>query len=324
MSVYSPRVAFKPFEHPEAEHFKFAMSNTYWTFRKWTFESDVQDFHVRLVPVEKAATERSLLTISQTEVDVKEFWGRVGDQFPKPEFKQVGATFAESEVRHADAYSHLLEILGLNSNFAKLLEVPAIGGRVKYLTDARQPGKLKTQADFVMQLALFSLFTENVSLFAQFAVIKSINKKRGLLKDIDNVIQATQQEENLHAQFGAYLINLVRAEKPEWFDAAFYQRLRDSCLKAFKYESAIVDWIYEGGELPYLSAADLKEFLKDRFNESLGLVGAAPAFAVDAAKLDSIRWFAEELYAPTHTDGFHKKFTTYSRHSKAITADQLF
>jgi ribonucleoside-diphosphate reductase beta chain len=30
---------------------------------------------------------------------------------PKPEIGSVGATFAESEVRHQDAYSHLLEVL---------------------------------------------------------------------------------------------------------------------------------------------------------------------------------------------------------------------
>ena len=39
---------------------------------------------------------------------------------PKPEIGAVGFTFAESEVRHMDAYSHLLEILGLNNEFQKI------------------------------------------------------------------------------------------------------------------------------------------------------------------------------------------------------------
>jgi ribonucleoside-diphosphate reductase beta chain len=42
---------------------------------------------------------------------------------PKPEIGAVGFTFAESEVRHMDAYSHLLEILGLNEEFEKITEV---------------------------------------------------------------------------------------------------------------------------------------------------------------------------------------------------------
>ena len=55
-----------------------------------------------------------MLAISQIEVAVKSFWGDIYQKMPKPEVGAVGATFAESEVRHADAYSHLLEILGLN------------------------------------------------------------------------------------------------------------------------------------------------------------------------------------------------------------------
>ena len=53
-----------------------------------------------------------MLAISQIEVAVKSFWGDLYHRIPKPEIGSVGSTFAESEVRHADAYSHLLEILG--------------------------------------------------------------------------------------------------------------------------------------------------------------------------------------------------------------------
>ena len=52
---------------------------------------------------------------------------------PKPEIGAVGATFAESEVRHADAYSNLIQVLGLNSEFENLLQVPGIRKRIKYL-----------------------------------------------------------------------------------------------------------------------------------------------------------------------------------------------
>ena len=61
-----------------------------------------------------------MLAISHIEVAVKSFWGDLYHRIPKPEIGSVGSTFAESEVRHADAYSHLLEILGLNSEFKEL------------------------------------------------------------------------------------------------------------------------------------------------------------------------------------------------------------
>ena len=55
-----------------------------------------------------------MLAISQIEIAVKTFWGDIYKRMPKPEIGNVGATFAESEVRHADAYSHLIQLLGLN------------------------------------------------------------------------------------------------------------------------------------------------------------------------------------------------------------------
>ena len=37
----------------------------------------------------------------------KTFWGDLYHRMPKPELGSVGYTFAEGEVRHHDAYSHL-------------------------------------------------------------------------------------------------------------------------------------------------------------------------------------------------------------------------
>lgn len=322
MSVFTKRNAFKPFEYPEVVAYKEAINHSYWLVSEWTFMSDMDDFHVRLTPIERAAVKNALLAISQVEVAVKKFWGRLGDHLPKPEFDQVGTTFAESEVRHSDSYSHLLEVLGLNADFNTLLTVPAIAGRIAYLEEAVKPGK--TNEDFVNSLALFSLFVENVSLFGQFAVVKSINKHRNLLKDIDNVIQATQKEESLHALFGIYLVNLIRKERPEWFGSVFYGRVEKACLKAYKYESAIIDWIYQAGELPYLPAADLKEFLKARFNESLMMIGGQPIFETDATKLEATRWFNEEMLTEAKTDFFHKRPVQYAKFTKSISAGDLF
>lgn len=320
MGVFDRRVSFKPYEYPWAVEFKEKVQDAYWTHREMKFDSDVDDFKVKLTPVERQAVKRAMLAISQVEVAVKEFWAKLGDRFPKAEFKQVGITFGESEVRHADAYSELLSALGLNEDFEGLLAVPAIKGRVDYLS--KHLSADGTAAGHTLALTLFSLFVENVSLFAQFAVVKSVFKHRALLKNIDNVVQATQLEEQLHALFGVRLVNTIREENPDWFDAAFYDRIRAACRKAYEAESAIVDWIYEGGELPYLTADSLKEFLKDRFNQSLTMVGDKPLFEVDPSKL--LLWFDEELLARINPDFFNKRPVTYSRFGQPITADELF
>lgn len=100
-----------------------------------------------------------------------------------------------SEVRHEDTYSHLIEIMGLNEEFQKLLEVPAMKKRIRYLEQVNQNIKSVDPRDFFETIILFSMFIENVSLFSQFLIIMSFNKHKNLLKGMSNGIEATSKEE---------------------------------------------------------------------------------------------------------------------------------
>ena len=133
MSLFDRRIAFKPFEYPEVVKFKEAIQHSYWLISEFNFTSDIQDFNVSVNEVERNAIKNAMLAIAQIEVSVKMFWAKIGDRFPKPEITQVGIAFANSEIIHGDAYSHLLEVLGLNTEFDLLLQNPVIQNRVDYL-----------------------------------------------------------------------------------------------------------------------------------------------------------------------------------------------
>lgn len=322
--IFDRRTAFKPFEYPELEQYKLAIQHSYWLTTEFTFEGDKHDFHTRLTGPQREAIKRALLAISQIEVSVKLFWAKIGERMPKPEIIQVGMTFAESEVRHSDAYSNLLKVMGLNDDFAELENVPAIQGRVDYLTKSLANSARETGPGYAAMLSLFSLFVENVSLFSQFAVIKSFNKHLSVLKDIDNVVQATQKEEQIHAMFGAALVNIIRREYPHWFDESFNRRINHMAEQAVKAEWGIIDWMFEHGELDFLPKDTLKAFVANRLNQSLGMIGVAPLVAVNEEALEGLRWFDEEIYATTSTDFFHKKPTDYTKNDKAFKPEDLF
>lgn len=324
MTIFDKRIEFKPFEYPEVMSFIDAINHSYWLHTEWNFISDIQDFNTILSEEERNTIKNALLAISQIEVSVKSFWGKIGDKLPKPEFNAVGATFSESEVRHERAYSHLLEILNLNNDFSLLLQNPVIQGRVEYLTKYLKNASENTKQAYTLTLALFSLFIENVSLFSQFLLIKSFNRYKNVLKDIDNVVQATQQEEQLHAKFGAYLINEIEKEFPDWFDDDFYQKIERACLKAYDAEAKIIDWIFELGDLDFISSYDVKEFIKNRFNSSLNMIGCKSVFDVDSNILSKFEWFDEEIQSLTNIDFFNKKSTAYSKKTQSITTGDLF
>jgi ribonucleoside-diphosphate reductase beta chain len=304
--------------------YKNAINHSYWLVSEWNFMSDIHDFSVRLTDVQRNAIKNAMLAISQIEISVKKFWTRLGDRFPKAEFEQIGVTFGESEVRHADAYSHLLEVLGLNNEFDQLLENPVIQGRVDYLKKYLTGAADNSNEKYTLTLTLFSIFIENVSLFSQFVIIKSFNKHLNCLKDIDNVVQATQKEEVIHALLGVYLIKQIQKEFPEWFNEEFYAKLYRACKKAFESECNIIDWIFEAGELDFLPKDVVKEFVKNRFNESLEMIGGKNVFEVDQEKLEQLKWFNVEILAEVNTDFFHKKPVTYSKKVKPIKAEDLF
>jgi ribonucleoside-diphosphate reductase beta chain len=324
MSIFNKRVNFKPYEFPELYDYVDAINHSYWIFSEYSYDGDIQDFKVNLTPSEQNAVKNAMLGIAQIELNVKRFWGNLYNQFPKPEFDALGITFGESEVRHARAYSHVLELLGLNEAFSELVNNPVIQGRIDYLNKYLKNASSTDKELYTLTLALFSLFIENCSLFSQFLVIKSFNKHKNTFKGIDNVIQATAKEEKLHAMAGAYIIQLIRAENPKWFNEDFNKTVERACKKAFNAEGKIIDWIFEQGELDFMSKEVVLEFTKNRFNESLKMIGCEEIFTVDPVLLKETEWFEIETTSETHTDFFWKTPVNYTKKAQSITEEDIF
>ena len=322
--IFSPRLNLKPYEYPFAKEFQEAIQHSYWLFTEYNYNSDIQDFKVNVSEKERNAIKNAMLAISQVEVDVKTFWGDLYKHLPKPEFANVGAVFSESETRHSDAYSHLLEILGLNKEFEKLEEYPALMNRIKYLKKHAEYTKTGDQRDYVIAIILFSSFIEHISLFSQFLIIMSFNKYRNLFSGISNAIEATSKEEQLHGEFGIELVNTIKQEKPEWFDEDLEKEMYDMCKLSYESEKEVLDWIFEKGELDFLPKKTIKEFIKNRLNNSLEAIGLERIFDVDQSEVEKTDWFDDEIISSKHVDFFSKRSVNYTKRSKSVTADDLF
>ena len=323
-NIFSKRINLKPYEYPNLNEYVDAIRHSYWVHTEFNYTSDIQDYKVHLNEKEKSAVERAMLAISQIEVAVKSFWGDIYKRMPKPEIGNVGATFAESEVRHADAYSHLIQLLGLNNEFENLLEVPQVRRRIKYLEKALSNSKSVDDKDYFESIVLFSMFVENVSLFSQFLVIMSFNKHKNKLKGISNAVEATSKEENIHAEFGFDLINLIKKENPNWWTPQLVEDLVLSTREAYEAEVDIVNWIFEKGDLDFLTKNQTMEFIKNRFNVSLNSIGVDSIFDINETLLETTEWFDDEILTTKHTDFFNKRSINYSKKQKSITEDDLF
>ena len=322
--IFAKRVNLKPYEYPDLYEYTNAIRHSYWVHTEFNYTSDMQDFHVNVDEVERSAMKNAMLAIAQIEVAVKTFWGDIYKKMPKPEIGAVGATFAESEVRHADAYAHLLEILGLNDEFKTVQNIPVIQKRVAYLEKTIELSRTQDNRDYFKSVMLFSLFVEHVSLFSQFLIIMAFNKHKNLFKGISNAVEATSKEEQIHGMFGIDVINIIKDEHPEWFDEACNDMIVKACKEAYEAESQIVDWIFEAGELSFLPAQNVKEFIKHRFNNSLVAIGLPRIFEVSEALLEETDWFDAEVIATKHVDFFNKRSINYNKRSASVTSDDLF
>lgn len=325
MSIFKERTNYKPYEYGDiTTPLIESMHNSHWTHNEFSFVSDVQDFHTKLTSEEREIIKRTMLVISQVEVAVKSYWSNIGKLLPKPEISDMGATFGGVEVIHSMAYSEILEILGLNDAFTDLLDNEVIKQRVEYLSKYNKKVYDNDKKQIAYSLALFSLFTENISLFSQFFIVLGFNKFRGIMKDIANVVQYTSKEENIHALGGIALINVIRKEEGNLFDDDFKNKLIEEAQVALNAERRIISWILKGYENEFVSEEILYNFISNRMNEAFEKIGVDYKFDVDIDTIHKSYWMEEEIFAEARTDFFNKRPIDYAKKDMVFSADDLF
>lgn len=317
MGIFKKRLNYKPFEYPEILQFVDSMNQTFWVHKEVEFTADIQDFKSNLSEKEKEVVKRSLLSIAQVEVAVKTFWGDLYKYLPKPEFNGLGATFSESEFRHSEAYSRLLEVLGYNNEFEGLMEVPIFKKKLELFE--KHFGK---DISFVQKLLFFVIVIENTSLFSQFANILSFTRFKGYMKNTANIIAWTSVDEQTHANAGVYILNKIFEEYPE---ERYSQEHLEEVIKDYvAYESELLDWIYEKGQLSFYTKEDMLNFMKYRVDTAITHLNYNKIYNITGEQYSKMKWFDEDVFANELDDFFAKRPTAYTKHDKSITENDLF
>jgi ribonucleoside-diphosphate reductase beta chain len=322
--IFEEQVSRKPNYYPWTEKFIESMHNGFWTDKEFSFKSDVQQFKVKLTEQEREIIVRTLTAIGQIEVAVKTFWARLGENLPHPSLQDLGYVMANVEVIHNNAYERLIMTLGLENVFEENLKLDWIQGRVKYLKKYTHRYYKDSKKQYLYALILFTLFVENVSLFSQFYIINWFARFKNVLKDTDQQVKYTRNEENIHALVGMKLINTIREEYPELFDQDLIDKVLHEASEAFAAEAKIIDWMVNGIKEEGLNAAVLKEFVKNRINESLTQIKFPKVFEINKDLLSATTWFEEELHGNNMTDFFHSRPVEYSKKSQSFSEDDLF
>jgi ribonucleoside-diphosphate reductase beta chain len=310
MGIFDKRINLKPYEYPELQKFKDAIRHSFWIHTEINLTSDIQNYLVDVTDKEREVIKRAMLAISQIEVSIKRFWGDIYLLIPKHEVNSVGMTFAENEVRHTDSYSNLLEVLGLDKEFEKVIEVPCIKNRMDYLESI---SKLKGKSHDIMKILTFSILTEYVSLFGLFYVLMSFNKFKNIFKGMSNIVEATSKDEAIHRDFGFALINIIQKEHPELFDLNFKQDLNDVLDVSLDSELDIINWVFEKGDLDFVNRKTVYNFVISKLDDALKKLNLKSELIIDNDLLKETKWFDLEIKTTKEDDFFNKKSVSYNK-----------
>ena len=311
MSLFTPRIAYKPFEYPVyyTEGW-LKQAQAFWLHTEISMSGDVKDWNEKLTKEEKNLVGNILLGFAQTECAVSDYWTqKVVGWFPKHEIQQMAMMFGSQETIHAVAYSYLNETLGLE-DFEAFLQDEATMQRFENLVSYEGNDRL----GIARSLAVFSAFAEGVSLYSAFAVLYSF-QLRNLLKGVGQQMKWSVRDESLHSRMGCQLFrhmceedpSLLNDCKPEVLNAA------EAILKA---EENYIDKMFELGDIENLKAYDLKQFIRKRLNEKiieLGYRDSGEHFEFDKKAASNLDWFYHLTGGLTHTDFFAVRPTDYSK-----------
>jgi ribonucleoside-diphosphate reductase beta chain len=129
---------------------------------------------------------------------------------------------------------------------------------------------------FLLNLACFAACIEGLFFFAAFAYVYFLRSK-GLLNGLAAGTNWVFRDESMHINFAFEVINTVRAESPELFDAKFEKQVVEMLEEAVDCETAFAEDLLGQG-VAGLSLSDMRAYLESVADQRLQSFGIAKRY----------------------------------------------
>jgi ribonucleoside-diphosphate reductase beta chain len=307
--VTDERTSFKPFNYPWAYNAWLAHEQSHWLHTEVPMAEDVKDRKNKLTPPQKQFLTHIFRFFTQGDIDVA--GGYVKNYlpyFPQPEVRMMLLGFAAREALHVAAYSHLIETLGLpDTTYNQFLDYQQMKDKHDYVTDiSSKNGDLASTA---RHIAVFSAFTEGMQLFSSFIMLLNF-PRHGMMKGMGQIVTWSIVDETQHCESMIKLFRTYIEENKEIWNDELKGQIYTIAEKMVELEDRFVDLAFEMGDMPDLTANDVKQYIRyicDRRLISLGMKG------VYKVKKNPLPWVEEMINAPTHTNFFENRATDYAK-----------
>ncbi len=282
-------LTLRPMAYPKFyDMYRGAIKNT-WTVEEVDFSTDVTDLRSKMSPAERHLVQRLVAFFATGDSIVSNnLVLNLYKHINAPEARMYLSRQLFEEALHVQFYLTLLDTYvpdedERNSAFAAVDNIPSIQRKAefcfKWIDSIQSLNTLETRADrrqFLLNLIGFAACIEGLFFFAAFAYVYFL-RSRGLLHGLAGGTNWVFRDESAHMAFAFSVVEEVRREEPELFDASLEADVRAMIDDAVACETAFAEDLLGGG-VAGLSVRDMRQYLEYVADQRLLTLGMSRVY----------------------------------------------
>ncbi len=319
MSLLKAEPIFKPFSYPWAYDAWKMQQQIHWLPEEVPMADDVNDWKHNLTEAERHLLTQIFRFFTQADIEVNNCYMRHYSRVFQPtEILMMLAAFSNMETIHIDAYSHLLDTIGMPEvEYQAFLKYKEMKDKYDYM----HAFNVDSKADIAKTLAVFGGFTEGLQLFASFAMLLNF-QRFGKMKGMGQIVAWSVRDETLHTNSIIKLFRTFIEENHEIWTDKLKQELAEACQTIVEHEDAFIDLAFSFDDaVEGLTASDVKRYIRYIADRRLNQLGLDSIYHIERNPLP---WLDEILSSPEHTNFFENRVTEYAKAATKGTWDEAF
>ncbi|MDZ5761276.1 ribonucleotide-diphosphate reductase subunit beta [Lyticum sinuosum] len=321
MGLTTNRTSYKPFEYPWAFEAWKIQQSLHWLADEVPMGDDVKDWHHNLNDKEKNLLTQIFRFFTQADIDVSScYLDNYLTLFRAPEVRMMLTAFANFETIHIDAYSRLLDTIGMPEvEYQAFLKYKAMKDKHDYMSNFN----INNPYEIAKTMAAYGAFAEGLQLFASFAMLLNF-QRFGKMKGMGQIVAWSVRDETLHTNSIIKLFHTYVAENRSNINInTLNSELVEICQKVIELEDAFIDLAFgiSDGDIKGMTSDDIKNYIRFIANKRLSDLNAPLIYEI---KQNPLPWMDEILNAPSLANFFEARVTEYSKASTQGDWESVF
>ncbi len=291
MNLLDPgyNLTLRPMRYPEFyEMYRAAIKNT-WTVEEVDLSADLADLNLKMAPAEKHLIRRLVAFFATGDsIVANNLVLNLYCHINSPEARMYLSRQLYEEALHVQFYLTLLDTYlpdhkEREAAFAAIETIPSIRQKgdfclkwIDSIAEVEQLSDARSQKDFLLNLICFAACIEGLFFFAAFAYVYFL-RSRGLLHGLATGTNWVFRDESCHMTFAFAVIERVRQEQPDLFDAGLEEQVREMMKEAVACEFAFAEDLLSQG-VQGLALADMETYLHFVADQRLAALGMTPLY----------------------------------------------